>query len=500
MPKNVQMPDGKIVEFPDSMSNAEVSNAIRTSNRPQITQPKATLNKGRMAPGEFGQGFIHTIPNMLLHPLRNCGILPGQPFTAAGMAPGGMYPTTASTGRSEDEKANRGIQLQAQEGQRQAAEGIKENPAYAAGGLASQVVAGGALKGLGRVAPVAGEAIRSAAIGDPDVAALRGLRVPPSSPKTLRTVSAVQGARPFLQGAQSLEDVQAKIPGAKEEIWGPYKQTVDAISGKKVNGPDGPTTVGQLESDRVQLSALNRALKQRNPEAIQLAQQKGMTQAQLLDQEKAIKTSLDPHLEEAGIKPQAILQAFGQVAQVGERVSGKSTLGGAKAAIRICEGWRYKPNETTEQLRDHRKWLARHCGGTIFKRQAYGCSIARGFQDWRREAQLWRVQTADYKARICEGSHNCQHAKRFAMPHMALRGHWRRRSIPHFEKSILISLGFQRFKVSAIASGSRRGAAYVTVWTALHRTEQILPLSAGGPSRAGRFDVLNASPHTPLYR
>ena len=51
-----------------------------------------------------------------------------------------------------------------------------------------------------------------------------------------------------------------------------------------------------------------------------------MTQAQLLDQEKAIKTSLDPHLEEAGIKPQAIRQAFGQVAQVGERVSGKSTL------------------------------------------------------------------------------------------------------------------------------------------------------------------------------
>ena len=273
MPKNIQMPDGKIVEFPDNMSDAEVSNAIRTSNRPQIAQPKPTLNKV-MAPGEFGQGFIHTIPNMLAHPKETAESM-GQPFAATGMAPGGMYPTTASTGRSEDEKANRGIQLQAQEGQRHAAEGIKENPAYAAVVLASQVVAGGALKGLGRVAPVAGEAIRSAAIGDPDVAALRGLRVPPASPKTLRTVSAVQGARPFLQGAQSLEDVQARVPEAKNEIWGPYKQTVDAISGKKVTGPDGPTTVGQLESDRVQLSALNRALKQRNPEAYSTRAAKG---------------------------------------------------------------------------------------------------------------------------------------------------------------------------------------------------------------------------------
>ena len=104
---------------------------IRTSNRPQITQPKATLNKV-MAPGEFGQGFIHTIPNMLAHPKETAESM-GQPFTAAGMAPGGMYPTTASTGRSEDEKASIAAfncKRKRKRAERQAAEGIKENPAH----------------------------------------------------------------------------------------------------------------------------------------------------------------------------------------------------------------------------------------------------------------------------------------------------------------------------------------------------------------------------------
>src|SRR5208282_4918313 len=126
-----------------------------------------------------------------------------------------------------------------------------------------------------------------------------------------------QGSRPFLKGATNLEDLQTKVPAAKAEIWGPYQKTVDSISGKKVTGPDGPTTVGALEKERLELSALNRGLKQQSPEAIQLAQQKGMTQAQLLDREKAVQGALDPHWEQAGIDAKQIRQTFGQVAQVG---------------------------------------------------------------------------------------------------------------------------------------------------------------------------------------
>lgn len=333
MPKNVQMPDGRVVEFPDSMSDAEVSNAIRTSSRPQITQPKPTLNKV-VSPSEIKEGFLHTIPNMIMHPLQTAESI-GQPIVASGMAPEG-YPSVGPAPERMT-RMNEAAQRTAQEGQRQSAEAVKENPGYALGGLGSQVALGAALHGIGKIASAIGEPIRAAAIGDPDVAALRGLKVPAGSPKSLRTISAVQGSRPFLTGAQSLEDLQARIPGAKNEIWGPYKETVDAISGKRVQGPSGPTTVGQLESDRVQLSALNRALKQRNPEAIQLAQQKGLTQAQLLQQEKATQAALDPHLEEAGIKPQAIRQAFGQVAQIGERVSGKSTLAEPKQAFGLSK-------------------------------------------------------------------------------------------------------------------------------------------------------------------
>jgi hypothetical protein len=169
-------------------------------------------------------------------------------------------------------------------------------------------------------------AIRTAAIGDPDAAALRGLRVPAGSPKSLRTVSAVQSSRPYLQGVSSLEDLQGKLPGAKSETWGPYQKTVDAIGDTKVKGPDGETTISALEAERKQLSALNRGLKTGNPESMQVAQQKGMNQAELLDREKAVQAALDPRLQEAGIDPQAIRQQFGQLKTIEGRVAGRSTL------------------------------------------------------------------------------------------------------------------------------------------------------------------------------
>jgi hypothetical protein len=193
----------------------------------------------------------------------------------------------------------------------------------AIGQTGTSAILGGA---AGKVAGVAGPAIREAAIGDPDAAAVRGLKVPAGSPKMQRTVSAVQTARPYLQGAESQADLQARIPQAKSEIWGPYQQAIDAGKNLPVKGPDGPTTIGELENERLQLSALNRGLKTREPEAIQLAQQKGMNQAQLLDRERAVQSALDPELTKMGIKPQEIRKTFGAVAQIGQKVSGKSNI------------------------------------------------------------------------------------------------------------------------------------------------------------------------------
>ena len=213
----------------------------------------------------------------------------------------------------------------------QGGESVKEYSRRAGGqglGLLGNIAG---IAGIGEAGGAASEplrAVRSAAIGDPDAAALRGMRVGPASPKALSTIRATQGARPFLHGAQSLEDVQARIPGAKSEIWGPYQKTIDAIGDKPVTGPDGPTTVRELEAERQQLSAINRQLKSRtpSPEAVKLAEQKGLNQAQALQRERAVQNALDPVLRDAGIQPKAIRQAFGQVSQIGERVSGKTTL------------------------------------------------------------------------------------------------------------------------------------------------------------------------------
>jgi hypothetical protein len=195
-----------------------------------------------------------------------------------------------------------------------------------AGNLLGTAAAAPLFEGAAGMAGDALSGIREAAMGDPNIAALKGLRVAPSSAKSLSTLKSVEGARPYLQGVKSLEDVQARVPAAKNEIWGPYQKTVDAIGPQKVQGPDGPTTVSDLENERLQISANLRALKQGGPEAVQLATQKGMNQADLLAREKAVQSALDPHLEQAGIDPKLIRATFSNVAQVGGRVAGKSTL------------------------------------------------------------------------------------------------------------------------------------------------------------------------------
>jgi hypothetical protein len=204
---------------------------------------------------------------------------------------------------------------------------LEEHPAQFAGNLVGGAVTGDlAGEALGATAPKMASAARTMAIGDPDAAALRGLQVAPKSQKALSALSSVEGARPYLGGAKNLKDLQSKIQPAKDEIFSEYNKAVQGIGDRPVKGPDGITTVKDLEAERLQLSALNRGLKSGSPEAIQLAQQKGMTAAQLLDRETAVKAALDPELASTGIDPQAIRRVFGNVAQVGSRMSGKSTM------------------------------------------------------------------------------------------------------------------------------------------------------------------------------
>lgn len=168
--------------------------------------------------------------------------------------------------------------------------------------------------------------IRDMAIGDRDAAALRGMRVPANGKKVVPMQDSLATAKPYLQGADSLEDLQSLVKPAKKEIYKPIADTLEAVGDNPVKGPDGMTTMRELEAERKQLSAMNRGLKTGDPAALQLAQQKGLSQADALAREKAVAAALDPALEQYGVDPKAIRKAYGAVSQVGNQIAGRSTL------------------------------------------------------------------------------------------------------------------------------------------------------------------------------
>jgi len=206
------------------------------------------------------------------------------------------------------------------------AKGLIHAPMRTLGSLGTGAILGeGAGRALG-VAADAGSNIRNAAIGDPNAAALRGLQIGPKSDAQLSTLKSVERSRPYLSGATSQADMQARLKPAMEEVWNPYKSSVDAIGNRQIQGPDGMTTVRELEAERQRLSALNRGVKSGNPSDIQQAIQEGRTPAQLIEREAQVQSLLDPHLESTGIKPAATRGTYGALADVRGRVEGKTTL------------------------------------------------------------------------------------------------------------------------------------------------------------------------------
>jgi hypothetical protein len=169
------------------------------------------------------------------------------------------------------------------------------------------------------------DALRGAS-NDADAALLKAMNLPAKSKFAQRYLDAGDAARPYLQGVQSLDELQPKLAAAKAEVWGPYQQAVQTMANNGVMGPDGPTTVAELEKARLELSALNRGLKTGDPMSLQLAQQKGLSQAELLAKEKAVQAALDPQLAQTGIDPQAIRKTFGQLSTVQSRFAGRSTI------------------------------------------------------------------------------------------------------------------------------------------------------------------------------
>jgi len=192
----------------------------------------------------------------------------------------------------------------------------------------SAQAAAGLLGGLDSVAPgrplVA--PIRPLAIGNPDAAALRGLQVGPKSPDQLSKIESIHQARPFVAGAKSQADMQARLPPVMNEVWTPYREGLAALKGRPIQGPEGITSAEALEAERMRLSALNRGVRNNVPSALQEVMQQQRTPAQLIEREEQFQRALDPHLESVGIKPGLIRQTYGSLADVRSGVEGKTTL------------------------------------------------------------------------------------------------------------------------------------------------------------------------------
>lgn len=205
-------------------------------------------------------------------------------------------------------------------------------------GEAGGAIAEPALRAAGDV----GSAIRTAAIGNPDVPLLRGLGIGARSKQGLGTIetagegipesqtkqvlSEAQGARPYGKGAKNQADLQDKLVSAREEINAPLNKAFDVIGNRVVNGPDGPTTLNALESERSQLSAQLRGIQNRDPLAVQTAMQKGLGEADLKARYNAVVNAMTPELDSTGIDSRAIRQQDAQVASTYARIAGRSTL------------------------------------------------------------------------------------------------------------------------------------------------------------------------------
>lgn len=286
-------------------------------------QQGAQAGDGRMmgALKNFGAGgadVVHSLGHSILHPVDTI---------SSSLDEEKAQSAKPITQQLKDEVTSGRILGMGGEGIVSAAKGMLHAPMRTMGQIGTGAIIGGATgEGVGAAAN-AGSAMRTAAIGDTDAAALRGMRIPPNGKKVLPMQSSVQNARPFLQGSDSLEDLQSRIKPAQKEVFSPYRETLEHEGDNPIQHPDGSmTTIRELENERKQLSAMNRGLKTGDPAALQLAQQKGLSQAEALAREKSIQGVLDPALSKFGIDPQGIRQAYGSVARVGNQVSGRSTL------------------------------------------------------------------------------------------------------------------------------------------------------------------------------
>lgn len=234
-----------------------------------------------------------------------------------------------------------------------------------AAALAPKAIAGGARAVSEATAPP-----------EPNAAISEGLHVPMKSKLMQQTVRDVEASRPYLGGRTAAgelpkqADIQARIPGAKQEIFSPINKALDLIKDNKVKFGGEDTTVGKLQEMRNQLSSQrSKMIKGLSPEQVSELRATGGKVADLYDQIEKIDNTLDPEIAKTGIDPAAIRRQYGAVRGVERRISGKSTVTEpeqaygvrklipfkAPGALGVPE-WQWKPIEGIRDIRAGQPW------------------------------------------------------------------------------------------------------------------------------------------------
>lgn len=186
---------------------------------------------------------------------------------------------------------------------------------------AGQLLGAGAGAALGEGYDALGKGLKSFAAPDVPAQTMRGLRIPAGSKNANPILGKVDIAKPYLQGADSYADLQGKIKPALDEVYQPYSDFIEANRHATL----GNSTVGDLFDRDKQITAQLGNIKN-DPAAAQQAAQKGLTQADLMDEQKAIRAQLFPAAEDAGVKASEINKTYGALKSIQKQIGGKNTI------------------------------------------------------------------------------------------------------------------------------------------------------------------------------
>ena len=262
-------------------------------------------------------------------------------------------------------------------------------------GMGGDLATKAASKGLPAAGEIAGRVIKGEPLGattkevvgemakqDPNVAAQKAAA--PMKKFAQRFQDNLAGARPYLEGAKTLEELQTKVAAGLKEVWKPYSDALAKIGNREVQGPDGLTTLNNLEDKRLELSAERQKLQKLVATDRATALQKDADLRANEQRYKAYQNAIDNELNSAGVDGNQIRKTFGQLKGVQKLIEGRNTLSEADRAYGL--GRLMEDFHITKPLRSLTKGAIAGAGDFLAGRPLFGgkptdVNVAEGFRE-----------------------------------------------------------------------------------------------------------------------